>query len=132
MQMHLWIGRGFEYAYLFFKNKYSIVSILSNVSGIFPRVQVLEQVDKYVHVLIQNSKHWAFLAIMISRLLLLSAERLVQTQSIQKESVAGSQIAFVNIDLSASPSTFTATLSLIADCSFNWPAFNLASFYRIQ
>lgn len=56
---------------------------------------------------------------MITRLLLLSAQRLVQTQSIRKESVAGSQIAFVNNDLSASPSTFTATASLIADYSFN-------------
>lgn len=69
---------------------------------------------------------------MISRLLLLSVQRLVQTQSIQKESVAGSQIAFVNINLSASPSAFTATPSLITDCSFNWPAFDLTSFGGIM
>lgn len=29
MQMHLWIGRGFENSYLFKKNKYSIISILT-------------------------------------------------------------------------------------------------------
>lgn len=34
-----------------------MVSTLSNMSGIFPGVQVLEQVAKYVHVVRGNSKH---------------------------------------------------------------------------
>lgn len=93
----LWTGRGFINAKaLFFKWSAVFVSILSNISSVFPRLQVLEQVSRYVHVFLQNSKHWAFLLIMISRLLLLSEQRLAQSQDDGKAGLPGVQISLVN------------------------------------
>lgn len=72
------------------------VSVLSNISSVFPRLQVLEQVGRYVHVSSQNSKHRTFLLIMIARLLLLSEQRLAQSQDDGKAGLPGVQISLVN------------------------------------
>lgn len=72
------------------------VSILSNISSVFPRLQVLEQVGRYVRVFSRNSKHRTFLLIMIARLLLLSEQRLAQRQDDGKAGLPGVQLSLVN------------------------------------
>lgn len=84
---------------LFFVNGvlfFFFVRVLSNISSVFPRLQVLEQVGRYVHVSSQNSKHRTFLLIMIARLLLLSEQRLAQSQDDGKAGLPGVQISLVN------------------------------------